>query len=60
MRDTYTGDERVSLRCSKEMKTMLIAVGQYEHRSESQVIRLALAKYFADQGYLTNPGEENA
>lgn len=60
MRDAYTGDERISLRCSQEMKNMLIAVGQYEHRSESQVIRLALAEYFTAKGYLTTTGDNNA
>lgn len=52
MKDPYTGTERTTLRLSTELKTMLTAVAVYEHRSESQVVRLALAKYFADEGYL--------
>ena len=51
MKDPWTGTARVSLRCSEDMRTMLIAAARYEHRSESQIMRLALAHYFTEQGY---------
>jgi hypothetical protein len=33
------------------MQTMLRAAAAYEHRSDSQICRMALAAYFEKQGY---------
>jgi predicted transcriptional regulator len=49
--DPYSGKARVSFKCSEEMATLLKASAAYEHRSESQICRLALASYFHEQGY---------
>ena len=41
----------MSFKCSDELATLLKASAAYEHRSESQICRMALAHYFQDQGY---------
>jgi predicted transcriptional regulator len=51
MNDPYTGNARVSFKCSDDLSVMLSAAARYEHRSESAICRLALAHYFTDQGY---------
>lgn len=51
MNDPYSGKSRASFKMSEDMRVMLKATARYEHRSESQVIRMALAAYFAQQGY---------
>ena len=51
MNDPYSGKARVSFKCSDSMAEMLKASAAYEHRSESQICRMALAHYFQDKGY---------
>ena len=51
MNDPYSGKARVSFKCSDELAALLKASAAYEHRSESQICRMALAHYFHDQGY---------
>ena len=51
MNDPYSGPARVSFKFSEAMAEMLKAVAAFEHRSESQICRMALAAYFDDQGY---------
>jgi len=51
MNDPYSGPARVSFKCSEAMAEMLKAVAAFEHRSESQICRMALAWYFEQQGY---------
>lgn len=49
--DPYIGEARVSFKCSDDFAVMLKAAARYEHRSESAVCRLALVRYFTEQGY---------
>lgn len=51
MNDPYSGKARVSFKCSEEMAALLKAAARYEHRSDSQICRMALAHYFTSQGY---------
>ena len=51
MNDPYSGPARVSFKCAEAMADMLKAVAAFEHRSESQICRMALAWYFEQQGY---------
>jgi len=51
MNDPYSGKARVSFKCSEEMAALLKAAARYEHRSDSQICRMALAHYFQEQGY---------
>lgn len=44
-------DDRMTLRLPGDMKTMAQVVAAYESRSTADVVRLALDKYFADNGY---------
>ncbi len=51
MNDPYSGPARVSFKCSEAMQQMLRSAAAYEHRSDSQICRMALAAYFEKQGY---------
>lgn len=51
MNDPYSGAARVSFKCSEEMAALLKAAARFEHRSDSQICRMALAAYFDQQGY---------
>lgn len=58
MSDPHSGPARVSFKCSDAMAQMLKAAARYEHRSESQLIRRALAAYFENEGYLDSDNIE--
>jgi predicted transcriptional regulator len=49
--DQLAGKARVSFKCSDELEQMIDAVSRYEHRSTSNVCRVALTHYFTHQGY---------
>lgn len=51
MNDPYSGDVKVSFKCSEALHEMLDATARFEHRAISQVCRMALAEYFANRGY---------
>jgi hypothetical protein len=51
MHDPYTGSARVSFKCSDAMAELLRASAAFEHRSESQICRMALAAFFESRGY---------
>lgn len=51
MNDPYSGDKKVSFKCSDAFYEMLDAAAKFEHRAVSQICRMALAEYFANRGY---------
>ncbi len=45
------GEARMSLRLPPELKAMTEAVATFEDRRASDIVRIALKHYFAEQGY---------